>query len=232
MFAEVNGVRLHYVQEGKGAPVILLHGNGEDHTIFDGAMHYLAKTFCVFAVDSRDHGQSSKTGKLSYEAMAEDIAAFIEALSLQGAGLIGFSDGGIIGLLLAIRHPELLGALVACGASTRPDGLKLRWRLMIRVGYVFGRDPKLALMLHEPQITPEQLGQIHVPTLVLAGSRDIIVQSHTEALAGAIDASVLKILPDETHDSYIKDWGKLCEHAAPFLRENLRQQTASLFVDR
>lgn len=203
MQIDVNGCTLYYEKVGTGQPLILLHGNGETHLIFDKAAALLRKHFTVYLIDSRGHGQSSKVSSFHYADMAEDVRCFIEALHLPSPFLYGFSDGGIIGLLLACTYPALLSGLIVSGANAEPEGLKPGWlRLFRLVGHIT-KDPKITLMLQEPHITKEQLAAIAVPTLVLAGSRDLIAEAHTRSIAAAIQGSSLHILQGEGHGSYV-----------------------------
>ncbi|MDR0380732.1 MAG: alpha/beta hydrolase [Oscillospiraceae bacterium] len=218
MFVETNGIKLYCEQTGRGPGLVLLHGNGEDHTLFDGALvRRFAARYRVVAVDSRDHGRSDRVRTLRYEDMAEDVAGLIAALSLTRPALLGFSDGGIVGLLLASRYPALVSKLVVIGGNTRPDGLRLWFRASARFLYAAKRDEKLRLMLTQPHISRAALGAIRAPTLVLAGSRDIIRTAHTRALAAAIPGSTLRILPGETHDSYVRRPEALLAATADFL---------------
>ena len=106
MYIRVNDTNLWYETKGNGQPFILLHGNGESHEIFTVLMNELSKKFSVYAIDSRCHGKSSKTNELSYGLMMEDVASFIKELKLEKPLLYGFSDGGIIGLLLASEYSD------------------------------------------------------------------------------------------------------------------------------
>ncbi|EPC97799.1 alpha/beta hydrolase, partial [Lacticaseibacillus paracasei subsp. paracasei Lpp227] len=103
MFFYHDQLRLYYQRCGSGPVIVLLHGNGEDHTIFANLIEQLAPLYTVIAMDSRDHGQSSRTGRLSYDAMTADLAALITGLELEQPILLGFSDGAIVALQLAIR---------------------------------------------------------------------------------------------------------------------------------
>lgn len=217
MFIEANGIRLFYAQQGEGRPILLIHGNSESHEKMLPLMEMLKGRYAVYAPDSRDHGQSDKVQALHYEDMAEDMAAFIQALHLENPVVIGSSDGGIIGLLLAIRHPGLLGGLISAGANTRPEELRWWFTAFAKLGYRATKDPKLQMMLEEPQITPEMLRQITTPTLVLAGQRDILAEKYTRALAGSIPGSTLHILQGEGHGSYIKHPERMQAVLQPFL---------------
>ena len=117
MKLSVNGMEMYYEVLGHGDPLILLHGNGEDHTIFDKSAPLLAERYTCYLPDSRGHGQSSPADSLSYEVMAEDVITFIDALGLERPVLYGFSDGGILGLLVAMKRPGLLGRLIISGAN-------------------------------------------------------------------------------------------------------------------
>ncbi|MDR3317986.1 MAG: alpha/beta hydrolase [Clostridiales bacterium] len=218
MKIKVNGTELYYTQNGGGAPVVLLHGNGEDGGIFDTLAPELSKDYTVITVDSRGHGQSAPAAALDYREMAEDTAALIVALGLQKPALLGSSDGAILGLILAAKYPDLLSALISCGANTRPSGIKIKYAVPMKIARFFTRDKMLALMLTQPDITDAELKKITVPVLVLAGGNDMIKASHTKRIAAAVSGSVLKILPGETHSGYVVRSPKLYGIVAPFLK--------------
>ena len=202
MIAKVNGVDLYYEVLGSGEPLIMVHGNGEDHTIFDAAAEKLKDHFTCYLIDSRDHGRSSKVTGLSYQSMADDIKSFILQLGLDKVTFYGFSDGGIIGLLVA-SQTDLLKRLIISGANTQPDGIKKGLILMMKVIYFFTRDQKIKMMLDEPHISDDELARIDCDTTVIAGEKDLIRKEHTEHIAEAIKSSKMMILPGEGHGSYI-----------------------------
>lgn len=213
----VNGIDLYYEKTGHGAPMILLHGNGEDHTIFDVLTRQLAPSYTVYAIDSRDHGKSGKVKQLSYQDMMEDVAAFVRALSIESPILYGFSDGGIIGLLLAVRYPAMLSKLIISGANTRPDGTKKWFLALLRIMYLFTRNQKVKMLLTQPNITDAELNTIVTPTLVLAGSKDVVKDEHTRNIAKNIPGSALRILKGESHESYVIHSKKLYGIIEPYL---------------
>ena len=217
MFINVNGIKLYYEKNGQGEPFLLLHGNGEDHTIFDALTERLSKEYTVYAIDSRDHGKSGKVKHLDYGDMAEDVAAFIRELGIAKPMLYGFSDGGIIGLLLAIRYPEVLSKLIISGANTHPNGTKPWFYVLEKVVYFFTRNRKFKLMLTQPNITKAELNSITTPTVVLAGRKDIVKEAHTRAIAGNIPDSILRIVEGENHASYVLDNDKLYKVIKPYL---------------
>jgi len=220
MIIHVNGIDLYYEQAGQGPPLILLHGNGESHRIFRRATAQFADSYTVYAIDSRSHGRSTRVKELHYADMAEDVAAFIDALGLERPCLYGFSDGGIIGLLLAIKYPGLLSRLAASGANLNPQSLSKGFLRFARAMYFLTRGCKWKLMLTEPDISLEELSRIEAPTLVLAGGRDIVETGHSQAIAAAIPGARLRILPGENHGSYVINSPKLYGIIAPFFGED------------
>lgn len=224
MYIEVNGVTLYYEVSGSGPAILLVHGNGEDHSIFNETAELLRENYTVYALDSRDHGKSSRVKTLGYEAMAEDVAEFARKLKLENSCYCGFSDGGIIGILAAVRYPELFSKLVLCGANAYPQGLKWYWLKLFSLLEAVNHDPKLLMMLKEPQITARELESIPVPVLLLAGERDMVRESHTRYLASKIKDSRLNILPGEGHGSYIVHSRKLYYFIKKFLERPIPKE--------
>lgn len=207
----VNNVNLYYEVAGSGAPLVMVHGNGETHAIFDKALPLLAEHFTCYLLDSRGHGQSQPVTEYHYADMAEDVFQFIQALHLEHVTYYGFSDGGIIGLLLAAKHPRLLEKMVISGANTRPDAVVKRIVRLFKVINFLHKNPLFELILTEPHITKEQLQAIETPTLVLAGSKDLVLEEDTRFIAESIPHATLKILPGESHTSYIVHKEKIAE---------------------
>ena len=162
----------------------------------------LASRYTCYLLDSRGHGESDSVTELHYLDMAEDLIAFMEQNNLEDTAVYGFSDGGIIGLLAAMRTSRIT-RLAVSGANMTPEGVVPWLRYLIRGMNLLRPDPKLTLMEEEPHITPEELGAIQAKALVLAGMHDAVVQEETELIAASIPDSELRILPSETHGSYI-----------------------------
>jgi Predicted hydrolases or acyltransferases (alpha/beta hydrolase superfamily) len=202
---------------GQGQPFILLHGNGESHKIFDKLSKHLSRQFTVYAIDSRGHGESSKVKSLDYREMAEDIAQFIKEKNIIKPVLYGFSDGGILGLILAAKYPEMLSKLIISGANTVPGGIKTFYLITFQLAYFFTRDMKYKLMITQPQISDLELQRITIPTLILAGSNDLVKYKHTKHIAANISGSILKIAAGENHMSYVLDNSKLYKIIETFL---------------
>ncbi len=202
MKIKVNGVEIYYEIYGKGQPLMMIHGNGEDHSIFYEAVAMLKEEFQCIIVDSRGHGESSKVEEFHYQDMADDMLELITALNLKKVAVYGFSDGGIIGLLMASRYDGITDLIIS-GANINPLGVKLPVLLGIKAGYRMTGDPKLELMIKEPDIQKEELEMITARTLVLAGEHDLIRFSHTKKIADGISGSRMRIIRGENHGSYI-----------------------------
>jgi len=203
MTLSVNGIELYYETVGSGEPLLLVHGNGEDHTIFAEAVQLLRQRFTCYLIDSRDHGQSSRVEELSYIDMADDILELMDGLGLDKVHFYGFSDGGIVGLIAASMQPQRFKTLMVSGANLHPRGLKDGFYYKMKAKSLWKRDEKLRLMLQQPNITAAQLRRIRARTLVLAGQNDLIKELHTRTIARLVPQAVLKILPGEDHGSYI-----------------------------
>lgn len=203
MVCKVNGLKLYFERGGKGNSLILLHGNGQTHKIFDKAFPLLAEHFTVYAIDSRGHGQSTPISEYHYEDIADDIKQFIEVQGLNRPILYGLSDGGIIGLLLACNYPKLLSQIIISGANTEVHGIRDGWLKLFQVINTIVKEPKMDMMLKPPGITVDMLHRITIPTTVLAGSRDMVKLEHTKYIAQNISNSDLHILRGEGHGSYV-----------------------------
>ncbi|MDR0687408.1 MAG: alpha/beta hydrolase [Prevotellaceae bacterium] len=217
MKIRVNDIELFYQKTGSGQPFILAHGNGETHEIFDKTADLLSKRFCVYAVDTRGHGNSSKVNTYNYQDIANDFAEFIKQLKLEKPVFYGFSDGGIAGIIIASQHPDLLDKLIVSGANLTPQGVKRRWMLLFRVVYFFTRNQKIKMLLTQPNIGDGELQKIKAPTLILAGQNDIVKEAHTLNIAAQIKNSKLQIIKGESHGSYVVHSGKFFEIIKDFV---------------
>lgn len=205
MFIEVNGIKLHYEKYGSGQPIILSHCNSMSSRIFRVAVKKLQTKFTVYTVDSRDHGKSTKVKTLHYEDMAQDFYEFITKLEIEKPIFYGFSDGGIIGILLASQHPDLLSKLVISGASLSPESTKEGPMKFFKLWSHIDRSDKMQIMMREPNITDDILKAITVPTYVTCGTKDLIKQSHTDHIAQTIPNATLKIFEGKSHSNYINN---------------------------
>lgn len=201
-------ISLYYQEQGAGAPLLLLHGNGEDGTYFVHQMDAFAQHYRVIAVDTRGHGRSPRgTAPFTIRQFAEDLLDFMDALHLEKAHILGFSDGGNIALTFALRHSERVVRLILNGANLNPAGVKASVQIPILVGYHIAslfRNEKarqhaalLGLMVKEPNFSPADLAKLTVPTLVIAGTKDMIREKHTRLIADSIPNARLVLLPGD-----------------------------------
>jgi len=203
MYIKVNQVNLYYEVIGKGKPLIMIHGNGEDHEIFYELAKSLEKQYTIYLIDSRNHGKSQKNVDISFDLMAEDIIAFCDKLMLDKIYFLGFSDGGIIGLKIAVKRPYLVHEMILCGPNYKPSGIKKTTYKEIKEAYKNNNSPLLKLMISEPKFRKKQLKNIKAKIIIIVGENDVIKQSHIIKLSRLIKGSKYYILEKETHDSYI-----------------------------
>lgn len=202
---EVNGQNLLCSVRGPegGKPVVLMHGNGGSHDSMKTQQLQLAKAgYRVYCPDSRGQGANEPLQEYHYADMAEDCYQLINELSLDKPLVGGWSDGGINAILLEMAHPGTCSMIVAAGANLYPDcgeGFEEFKAWILSEG-----TPLAMMMLEEPQIDPADLGAIHCPALITAGSKDLISVEHTTLIADSIPGSELRIFKNATHSSYIK----------------------------
>ena len=201
-------IKHHYIEQGEGFPLILLHGNGEDGGYFVHQMEPFAKHFRVIALDTRGHGQTPRgNAPFTIRQFAEDLLGFMDQHRIEKAHILGFSDGGNIAMVFAMAHPERVEKLILDGANLDASGVRRSTQIPIEIGYriakLFARkSPEarknaemLGLMVNDPNVKPEELAQIHCPTLVVAGSKDMIKEDHTRLIAQSIPDAELVIIP-------------------------------------
>lgn len=220
-YADIRGFKMYYETYGKGEPLLIIHGNGGSIKNFLYQIPYFAKNYQVIIADSRAQGKSvDATDSLSYEMMTDDLNALLDKLNLKQCYVIGWSDGGINGLLLAIRHPDKVKKLAITGANLWPDSTAIdpfvyKWAMgeneRVKKEAVTPQTKNELKLLHllsyEPHITVEQLHTITCPTLVIGGDHDAILPAHTMLIAQSIPNSYLWIIPNSGHGTpvYKKD---------------------------
>ena len=220
-YIEVNGMRLLYAVRGPedGKPVVLLHGNGGSHKSMMTQAKQLAKAgYRVFSPDSRGQGANPPLDEYHYSDMAEDTYCFIKALGLEKPAVYGWSDGGILALMLETAHPGTCGIIAVSGANLFPDcgdGFEEFKAWIYEQG-----TPLAMMMLSEPDIAPESLSAIKCPALVTVGDRDLISVEHTRLISGNIPDSELVVVPHATHSSFIKKNPRMGRLLLNFLKEH------------
>lgn len=203
---------LWVVTRGAGRPLVLLHGNGEDHHVFDRVVPALGAGRLLVGVDARAHGRSPRgVGPLRIARMADDVLEVLDLLGLADVDLLGFSDGGNVALELASRHPHRVARLVVVGANLDPSGLTRRTLLEVRAAHavVAGlarvvpalRVPaeRLALMVDDPRLDPAALAAVRAPALVVVGERDAVRPEHTRLIVDALPDARLAVVPGAGH---------------------------------
>jgi pimeloyl-ACP methyl ester carboxylesterase len=211
----VDGIRLYYEIYGTGEPLLLIHGNGGSIADMGKQIEFFATHYQVIVADSRGHGRSEMgSGRLTYEQMADDLAGLLHQLNLKSVRVLGWSDGGILGLLLAIHHPDCVGQLAIMGANLEPDGafdwaqqwVKTENKRLEQAIAAKGKAPELLakkqyldLLGKQPHIPIKDLRKISVPTLVMAGDKDVIRGEHTLEIFENLPKAHLAIFPGATH---------------------------------
>lgn len=213
-YVSVDNVRIYYETYGSGQPVLILHGGLGRLEAMKHQIRALAETRFVIAADSRGHGRSSDAAEpLSYSRMAHDMIELLDALHIKTADVVGWSDGGIIGLELAMRFPERVGRLVGIGSSYDVDGLA-------DLPDPSAEPPRRGGWWRtQPHYRTVDLAKIKAPTLVMAGEFDAIRREHTDQLAKSIVGAREEIIADGSH-SIINDRPDVVnEHVLRFLDE-------------
>jgi len=216
-YAEVNGIQMYYEVYGKGDPLVLIHGSGQNIEAMKYQIEHFAKNYKVLVADSRAHGKSGTgEGRLTYEQMADDWATLLGHVNMDAASFVGWSDGGNISLLMAIRHPDKVKKLAVMGANLQPDSTAVYpWAIawvakesknienMLAEGdqtQDWNRlKQQFGLLREQPTIPLEVLRKITAPVLVMAGDRDIIRTEHTVQMFENLPNAQLAIFPGETH---------------------------------
>jgi len=215
-FYNIRGIKMYCEIYGSGQPLLIIHGNGGSIKDFLYQIPYFSKKYKVILADSRSQGRSLDTGdSLTYEMMTDDYAALLTALNIDSSFVIGWSDGGIEGLLLAIRHPEKVKKLAITGANLSPDTTAVSEDIYEMVMTYYSKlknktnktaSENLQLKLvrleaDEPHIPPTALHAIKIPTLVIGGDHDILKPSHTLLIFKNIPNAYLWILPNSGHST-------------------------------
>ena len=214
----IRGFKMYCEVYGQGQPLLIIHGNGGSINNFVKQIPYFSKQYKVIIADSRAQGNSIDPGdSLSYEMMADDYAALLDAMKIDSADVIGWSDGGINGLLLAIRHPEKVKKLAVTGANLVPDTTAVPQEIWDMVTPKYGglkNKPNkteqekggyklLRLLIEQPHIPLKDLHTIQCPTLVIGGDHDVIKPAHTLLIYENIPKAYLWILPNSGHSTPI-----------------------------
>ena len=200
-------IRHYFVEKGQGEPLILLHGNGENCGYFMGQIEVFAQYYHVYALDTRGHGKTPRgDASFTIRQFADDLRDFMDEHGIEKAHILGFSDGGNIAMIFAMKYPERVNRLILNGANLEANGIKRSVQIPIEIGYWFAKlfankSPEaklhaetLGLMVNDPDVKPMELSKIQAKTLVIAGTRDMVKEDHTRLLASCIPDVQLVIL--------------------------------------
>ncbi|MFJ3411603.1 alpha/beta fold hydrolase [Pseudomonas protegens] len=239
-YAEVNGIRLYYSKLGHGSPVVLLHGGLGNADYWGLQAKALAARHTVISVDSRGHGRSTRDARpYGYDLMADDVIALLDQLKIPRADFVGWSDGAILGLDLAMRYPQRVGKVFAYAANTQTSGVKEGVEnnptfaaYIERAGQEYTRlslTPKEYpafveqighMWASQPNWSDADLAKIKTPVLIVDGDHDeAIKREHTEYMAQAIPGAGLLILPNVSHFAFLQDPGLFNAALEHFLDE-------------
>jgi pimeloyl-ACP methyl ester carboxylesterase len=223
---EANGIKIHYAMYGQGTPVIFLHGGLANSDYWGNQVPAVVARHTVILMDSRGHGRSTRDARpYGYDLMADDVVALMDALKIPKADIVGWSDGGIIGIDLALRHKDRIGKVFAFAANTRTSGVVENVEknptfaaFIARAGkeyaalsatpneYAAFVDQISKMWFGEPNWTDAELAAIDTPILVVDGDHDeAIKRAHTEYIAATIPHAGLLILPNVSHFAFLQD---------------------------
>jgi pimeloyl-ACP methyl ester carboxylesterase len=221
-----NGIDIHYAIYGHGSPVIFLHGGLANTDYWGKQVPAVARHHTVILTDSRGHGRTTRDARpYGYDLMADDVVALMDALKIAKADIVGWSDGGIIGLDLAMRHRERVGKIFAFAANTVTSGViegveknPTFARYIERAGHEYAAlsatpkdydafvDQISKMWAEQPNWTDARLKAIDTPVLVADGDHDeAIKREHTEYIAATIPHAGLLILPNVSHFAFLQD---------------------------
>ena len=202
----------YFPADPQAPTLILLHGNGEDHTYFVKQIPAFSPHFRLVLMDTRGQGQSTGgDGELNFSVFAADLLALMDHLQIAKAHLLGFSDGGNLALTFALAHPERVQSLILNGANLEPGGVKLSTQLPIVLGYgccrllsPFSHKARqngavLGLMVNHPHIPSQALAALTMPALVIVGERDMIRDRHSQLIARSLPNAQFVRIPGGDH---------------------------------
>lgn len=223
-YASVNGIKIWYAGFGRGATVILLHGGLANSNYWGKQVSALEQNYHIIVMDSRGHGRSARDARpFGYDLMSADVLGLMDRLKIRKAAIVGWSDGAIIGLDIAIHHPERLSGVFAFAANSNPSGVKDVNKSPVFTAFILRASKEYAALSPTPkeyqsflaQITKmwdtqpffdTQLGRIRVPVVIADADHDeAIKRENTLFMADQIPNAELLLLPGVSHFGFIQD---------------------------
>ena len=237
-YAPVNGIKIWYATFGRGEPVLLLHGGLANSNYWGNQVPALAKSYRVVVMDSRGHGRSTHDDRpYGYDLMASDVIGLMDFLKLPRAAVVGWSDGAILGLNIALHHPERLTKLFAFAANSDPSGVADIAQSAVFNAYIARAEKEYQALSPtpdqyksffdqiskmwetEPHFTAEQLRGITVPIWIVDADHDeAIKRENTEFMANEIPDAGLLLQPQVSHFSFLQDSGQFTADVLHFLQ--------------
>ncbi|HEY8924238.1 MAG TPA: alpha/beta hydrolase [Polyangia bacterium] len=226
-YATVNGLRMYYEEHGSGPPLVLLHGGGSTvQTSFGAIIPMLARTHHVIAPEQQSYGHSGdRPGPVTFEQMADDTAALLAQLGVAEADVLGFSNGGVVALQVAMRHPKVVRRLIVCSAFYAHSGMPPQfWKGFahasmadmpppLRAAFIAAvPDPaeratrfskQIVLMQTFRDIPSASLRKIVAPSLVIVGDHDVMSVEHAAQLSRLLPHGELAVMPGAVHGTYL-----------------------------
>ncbi|RXT16528.1 alpha/beta hydrolase [Rhizobium leguminosarum] len=224
--AEVNDIKMYYAEYGEGDPILFIHGGLGNAEVWGHQVADFAKDHLVIVADSRGHGRSTRSQQpFGYDLMTSDYVALLDYLKIDKVTLVGWSDGGIIGIDMAMKHPEKLTRVIAQAANVTTDGVKAdvmdnktfndyinvageQYRKLSPTPNEYDAFVKQIseMWATQPAWTAADLGKISVPVTLAIGDHDEAVKlDHTEMMAKQIPGAKLVILKDVSHFAMLQD---------------------------
>jgi pimeloyl-ACP methyl ester carboxylesterase len=236
-FAPVNGIKIWYASFGRGEPVILLHGGLANSDYWGDQVRALRTHYHVIVMDSRGHGRTTRDEKpYGYDLMASDVLGLMDHLKIDKAAIVGWSDGAIIGLDIAMHHPERVTKLFAFAANSDPSGVadiaksEVFNAFIARAGEEYKRlsatpaeyksfvDQITRMWDSQPHWTAADLAKIKTATWIVDADHDeAIKRENTEFMAANIPGAGLLIQPNVSHFSFLQDPQQFTSDVAHFL---------------
>ncbi|MBN8576592.1 MAG: alpha/beta hydrolase [Cytophagales bacterium] len=222
-FTTINGVRIYYETYGMGDPLVIVHGHRSSISGMKNQIEYFSKKYKVLIADTRAHGKTEVGDKkLSYELMAEDIKLLMDKMEIDSAMVVGYSDGGVIGLIMAMKYPVKVKKLVTISACIKPDTTAVSKRAVesiknqiVKANEMIAKNDTTnnwtmekifgELLLYNPNYDFKDLNKIMCPTLIMQADRDVIKQEHSFQIYRSIKKANLSIMPGLNHSLVTRD---------------------------
>ncbi|SDA66842.1 Pimeloyl-ACP methyl ester carboxylesterase [Sinorhizobium sp. NFACC03] len=249
-FVPVSGAEIWYSVYGTGEPIIMLHGGLANSDYWGRQVPELAKFYQVIVLDSRGHGRSTWDNLVGYDLMVSDVVGVMEQLNIPRSAIVGWSDGAISGLKLAMLHPERVSGVFAFGANSNPSGTfdltnsamfnayearaRVEYERLSRTpgGYAAFYDQMLKMWTSQPNMTDRDLQGIRVPVWVVDGDHEeVIKRTDTLFIADNIPNSGLLIQPEVSHFSLLQDPDQFTQDILRFLQAKGIGKTSGALAD-